>query len=113
MMQLLKSKRSTETVTVPFNFASALAQAGAETLVASPSPTATVAAWANGGGGGGGGTLPTIGSVTLAGVPQSIVNVKFSGGSNGGIYKTTVTAPTSAGNTVQINAYLPVVDDPV
>ena len=107
MMQLLKSKRSTETVTVPFNFASALALGNMETLVASPSPTATVTAWASGG------TLPTIGSVTLAGVPQSIVNVKFSGGSDGGIYKTTVTATTSAGNTVQITAYLPVVDEPV
>ena len=106
MMQLLKPKRSTETTTVWFNFASALGRS--ETLADLPEPTATVEEWT-----GGVSVAPTILWLVLAGTPQSIVKVTFSGGTSGRIYKTVVTAETSSGNTVQITAYLPVMDDPV
>jgi hypothetical protein len=103
-MQVLQSKRSTDTVTYPIDFGSLLAPT--ETIV-TPSASATV--WS------GTGAVPTVSTTvgTSPGAQAAVVFVKVAGGGAGTIYKLATTVTTSAGNAPSITAYVPVVDDPV
>ena len=101
-MQVLQSKRSTDTVTYPIDFGSLLA--ATETIV-TPSASATV--WS------GTGDVPTVSTSVGTGAQAAVVFVKVAGGGAGTIYKLATTVTTSAGNAPSITAYVPVVDDPV
>lgn len=101
-MVLLLPKQTGETATYAFDFISRLAVG--ETIT-SQSVAATVYS----------GVDPTpsniiSGSATVSG---TIVSQKITGGVAGTIYKLVSTATTSAGQTLQLVGYLPVLTNPV
>ena len=101
-MQVVSPKTSAEAKTYTFDFASKLA---AGETISTQTTTATV--WS------GVDTSPSAIISGAATVSNTKVNQNITGGVNGVVYKLSVKITTSTGQTLVINSYLAVVDDPI